>query len=171
MKRMVIALFIVICTASLYGQRNSLDDFFDNYADREGYTSVIINGNIFGFLRNLDSDDEDINMLDRKVTSIRIVSTKGDHFARTTDFASELRPLIRRGRYEELMSVKDHDSDLSVMVRGSGNTIRELLVIASGENQAVIQIMGNFTREDIDRLSENDGERLAYLEMLETSGK
>lgn len=170
MKRMVIALFIVFCTASLYGQRNSLDDFFDSYADREGYTSVTINGNIFGFLKNMD-DDEDLSELDRKVTSIRVVSTKGTRFAGETDFMSELRPVIRRGRYEELMTVRDHDSNVSVMVRSNGDIISEILVIASGDNEAVIDIRGNFTRDDIDRLSENHGERLAYLEMLETSGK
>ena len=170
MKRMVIALFIAFCTVSLYGQRNSLDDFFDSYSDREGYTSIQINGNIFGFLRTLD-DDADLSGLDRKVTSIRIVSTKGDRYARETDFMSELKPVIRRGRYEELMTVKDHDSDLSIMVKGSGDIITEVLIIASGENDAVIQIRGTLTREDIDRISENHGERLACLEMLETSGK
>lgn len=170
MKRMVIALFIVFCTVSLYGQKDPLDDFFNNYSDREGYTSVMINGNFFGFLRNLD-DDEDLSGLDRKVTSIRIVSTKGDRYARDTDFMSELRPVIRRGRYEELMTVKEHDSDFSIMVRANGDIIREVLIIASGDNEAVIHIRGNFTREDIDRISENHGERLACLEMLETSGK
>ena len=170
MKRMVIALFIAFCTASLYGQGNSLDDFFDSYADREGYTSIQINGNIFGFLSNLD-DDDDLRGLDRKVTSIRIVSTKEDRFSRSADFMSELRPVIRRGRYEELVTVNDHDSDLRVMVRGNGDTIKEILVITSGEHQAVIQVTGTFTREDMDNLSENHGERLAYLEMLETSGK
>jgi hypothetical protein len=170
MKRMVIALFITFCTVSLFSQENSLDDFFNSYADREGFTSVIINGNIFGFLNNLD-DDEDFSGLDRKVTSIRIVSTKEDRYARETDFMAELKPIIKRGRYEELMTVKDHDSNFSVMVKGSGDIIREVLIIASGENEAVIQIRGTLTREDIDRISENHGERLAYLEMLETSGK
>ena len=170
MKRMVIALFIAFCTVSLFGQKDALDDFFDNYADREGFTSVIINGNIFGFLKTLD-DDEDLSGLDRKVTSIRIVSTKGDRYARETDFMSELKPVIRRGRYEELMTVKNHDADLSIMVKGSGDIITEVLIIASGENDAVIQIRGTLTREDIDRISENHGERLACLEMLETSGK
>lgn len=171
MKRMVIVLFIAFCTASLYGQRNSLDDFFDSYSDREGYTSVMINGNIFGFLKNLDEDDEDLRGLDHKVTSIRIVSTKEGRFSGAADFMSELRPAIRRGRYEELMTVNDSDSDLRVMVRGNGDIINEILVITSGEHQAVIQVIGTFTREDMENLSENHGERLAYLEMLETSGK
>ncbi|MCK7529997.1 MAG: DUF4252 domain-containing protein [Marinilabiliales bacterium] len=39
------------------------------------------------------------------------------------------------------------------MVKSNGNTIREILVVASGENEAVIQICGNLTRDDVERLS------------------
>jgi len=170
MKRMIIAMFLAFCTASLFGQKNSLDDFFNNYADREGFTTVIINSNIFGFLANLN-DDDDFSGLDQKVTSVRIVSTKGDCNARETDFMSELRPFIKRNRYEELITVKNLNSDFSIMVSGSRDIISEILVIASGKIESVIQIRGAFTREDIDLLSENHGERLACLEMLETSGK
>ncbi|MDZ7636229.1 MAG: DUF4252 domain-containing protein [Bacteroidales bacterium] len=79
--------------------------------------------------------------------------------------------MIRRGRYEELVTVKNPDTDLRIMVKSAGNSVREILVVASGENAAVIQICGNLTREDVERLTENHAEGLARLEMLESSGK
>ncbi len=155
---------------SLFSQRNLLDDFFDNYSGRDGYTSVTIDGNLFGLLRNFD-DDPGLEGLDRKITSIRIVSREKNNGFPGEAFLSEIRGVIRRGRYEELVTVKDPDTDLRIMVKSSDDAIREILVVASGENEAVIQISGNLTREDVDRLSENHAEGLARLELLETSGK
>jgi len=170
MKRMVLTILFAAMAVSLFSQRNLLDDFFDNYSGRDGYTSVTIDGNIFGLLRNFD-DDPELEGLDRKITSIRIVSREKDKGFAREDFLSEIRGVIRRGRYEELVTVKNPDTDLRIMVKSSGDAIREVLVVASGENEAVIQISGNLTREDVDRLSENHAEGLARLELLETSGK
>jgi len=170
MKRMVFTLVIAALAASLYGQRDPLDDFFSNYSDREGYSSVIINGNIFGLLKAFD-DDPELENLDRKVTSIRIVSRKGSLTTEENNLLSEIGKVIRRGRYEELMTVRDQDSDLRFMVKSRGDVITELLVVSAGENEAVIQVCGKLTREDVERMSEGNGEGLARLEILENPGK
>lgn len=167
MKRMVLTVLVTALSVSLFSQRNLLDDFFDNYSGRDGYTSVTIDGNLFGLLKNFD-DDPELEGLDKKITSIRIVSREKSNGFPGGDFLSEIRGVIRRGRYEELVTVKEHDSDFRIMVRSSGDAIREILVVASGKNEAVIQISGNLTREDVERLSENHGEGLARLELLET---
>jgi len=170
MKRMVLTVLIAVFAAATYGQRNSLDDFFDSYSDRDGYTSVTISGDLFGLLSSFD-DDPELDGSDKKITSVRIVSRKKESGFSGTGFLSEIRGVIRRGRYEELITVKDPETDLSIMVKSNGNAIREILVMASGENEAVIQICGNLTREDVERLSENHTDGLARLEMLESSGK
>jgi len=169
MKRMLLTIFITACLTSLYGQKSSLDDFFNNYSGREGYTLVSINGNLFGLLNNFDEDHE-LEGFDRKITSVRIVTRDKAHSIAADSFLSQLKNVLKRGRYDDLMTVKNHDSDLRFMVRSEGENIREVLIIASGKNEAVIHIQGNLTREDVDRLSENHGERIALLETLETSG-
>lgn len=170
MKRMVLTVLIAAFAVAIYGQRNSLDDFFDSYSDREGYTSVTISGNLFGLLRSFD-DDPEMDGSGQKITSVRLVSREKETGFSGTGFLSEIRGVIRRGRYEELITVKDPETDLRIMVKGNGNTIREILVVASGESEAVIQICGNLTRDDIERLSEDHSDGLALLEMLESSGK
>ena len=170
MKRMVFTIIIAALAASLYGQRDPLDDFFSYYSDREGYSSVIINGNIFGMLQAFD-DDPDLERLDRKITSVRIVTRKGSLRSGEEGLLSEIGKVIRRGRYEELMTVKDHDSDLRFMVKSKGDVITELLVVSTGKNEAVIQVCGKLTREDVERMSEGNGDGLARLEMLENAGK
>jgi hypothetical protein len=170
MKRMLLSLIIAACAASIYGQKNSLDDFFNSYSDREGYTIVTINGNLFGLLKNFDEDAE-LDDMERKITSIRIIAREKENTFSADNFLSELKGALKHGKYEELITVKEHDSDLRFMVRSEGEVIREVLVIASGEEDAVIQIQGKLTREDVTRMSEKHGERLALLETLETSEK
>jgi hypothetical protein len=170
MKRTVLTVIIAICVTALYGQKDALDDFFSSYSDRDGYTIVNISGNLFGLLKNFD-DDSDLDGLERKITSVRIVSREGGHHIDSPDFMSDLKGVVKRGRYEELVKVNNPDEDLLFLVKSDRNIIKEILVIASGDNETVIQIRGNLTKDDVEHLSRNHGEGLAQLELLETSGK
>ncbi len=168
MKRIILTLIIAAFAITLSGQKDALDDFFNSYSDKEGYTFVTISGNLFGLLKNLD-DDPDLAGLDQKITSVRIVSREGDSDFFGPDFYSELKGIIRRGGYEELMKVKNPDENLLFLVRTDRDVIKELLMVASGDTETVIQVRGNFTKDDVDRFTEDEG--LAELEMLEFSGK
>jgi hypothetical protein len=168
MKRILLSAIIVICATALYGQKDALDDFFNSYSDKDGYTFITINGNLFGLLKKFD-DDPDLEDLDQKITSIRIVSKEGGSAFNSPDFYSDLKGVIRRGGYEELMKVKNPDENLLFLVRTDRDVIKELLMVASGDSETVIQVRGNFTQDDVERFTRNEG--LAELEMLEFSGK
>ncbi len=168
MKRILLSLIIALCATALYGQKDALDDFFNSYSDKEGYTFITINGNLFGLLKNLD-DDADLADLDRKITSIRIVSKEGGSAFNGPDFYADLKGIIRRGGYEELMKVKKPDENLLFLVRTDRDVITELLLVASGDSETVIQVRGNFTQDDVEHFTQEEG--LAELEMLENSGK
>jgi hypothetical protein len=119
MKRMLLTLIIAAFAAVLFGQKDALDDFFNSYSDKEGYTFVTINGNLFGLLKDFD-DDPDLADLDQKITSVRIVSREGGSDFFGPDFYSELKGTIRRGGYEELMKIKNPDENLLFLVGPTG---------------------------------------------------
>jgi hypothetical protein len=170
MKRIFLTVIIAAFAAAIYGQKNSLDDFFNKYSGIEGYNSVIINGNFFGFLKNFD-DDPDLANLDKKVTSIRVLSRKKNVQVDVPDFMPDLRNIIKHGNYEEMITVKNSEDDIRFLVKGKGDIINEILIVASGDDDAVIQIKGNLTQEDVDRISENHTGGIARLEQLESTGK
>ncbi len=170
MKRILTTIAAVIIAATVSGQRTSLDDFFSRYSDREGYTSVVISGNLLNFLGGSENTDREGNALS-KITSIRLVVREKENAATGENIVSEIRSIIRRGRYDELMSVRDDGDDIRFMARTERDMVRELLLIIDGENQAVIQIEGNLTRDDASELFTHDGEGLAILEGLEIGGK
>lgn len=170
MKRAILTVFIAAFAALLYGQKNSTDDFFNRYSGRDGYSSVIINGNIFSLLKNFDDDCESENS-DRKVTSIRILSRDRDTDPGNHEFISEIRNIVKRGGYEEMITVKDSEDDVRFLVKTDGDVINELLIMASGDDDAVIQIKGRLTEDDVNRIFENHSEAVARLEQLENTGK
>ena len=170
MKRMILTFIIAACAAALYGQKDNLDSFFDKYSDKSGYTVVTINGNLFGLLKEFD-DDADLEGLDGKVSGIRLIARDHKDAPAGSSLISEVTNAIKGQNYEELMTVKEHDSDLLFMVKSEGASIKEILIVASGEEEAVIQIRGNFTREDAYRMTEKENDRIGILESLESSGK
>ena len=52
MKRILLSVIIAVCATALYGQKDALDDFFNSYSDKDGYTFVTISGDLFGLLKN-----------------------------------------------------------------------------------------------------------------------
>ncbi len=168
MKRMVLTIAVIAFAASLTAQRLSADEFFNKYSDREGYTTVIINGSLLGFLGSREGDDPDNPM--KKITSIRLLVRDKDKAPESNGFLPEIRNIIRRGRYEELMSVRNYDTDLRFMVRSERDIVKEMLLVIDGDDEAVVHIEGNLTRDEASRLFESDGKGLAILEELEISG-
>ena len=59
--------------------------------------------------------------------------------------------------YEEFMRVKEKNQDMRILVKADGKRFSELLLIAGGDNNAVIQIKGDISLEDAKKLSENAG--------------
>lgn len=170
MKRMLLAIAAVIIASAVSGQRTSLDDFFGRYSDRDGYTSVVINGNLLNFLGESGNSDRDGNAL-KKITSIRLVVREKENSSPGESLVSEIRGIIRRGRYDELMSVRDDGAVIRFMARMERDMVRELLLVIDGKDEAVIQIEGNLTRDEASELFRSDGEGLALLEDLEIGGK
>ncbi len=168
MKRMVFTLAVVAITAAVYGQRQQVDEFFSKYSDRDGYTTVVISGSLLNFLNSREDYESDSPL--RKITSIRIVVREKDQSPMSEGLLPEIRSIIRRGKYEELMSVRDDEADLRFMVRTERDIIREILLVIDGNDEAVVQIEGNLTRDEASELFESHGKGLAILEGLEISG-
>ena len=170
MKRMLLTIAVVIIASAVSGQRTSLDDFFSRYSDRDGYTSVVISGDLLKFLGESENSDRDGNAIS-KITSIRLVVREKDNSSSGESLVSEIRGIIRRSRYDELMSVRDNGADIRFMARMEMDMVCELLLVIDGKDEAVIQVEGNLTRDEASELFTSNGEGLAILEDLEIGGK
>jgi hypothetical protein len=86
------------------------------------------------------------------ITEIRILAQENDHI-KVENFYNYVINDIDLKSYDEFMRVKNSDQDMRMLVRTSGDKFKEFLLIAGGEDNAVIQIKGNMTFAEAKRFS------------------
>lgn len=151
MKKLSLLIVLMITATIAYGQK-SIDDLFDRYAGKDGFTTVTFNGGLFKLARLLgDKDDE--NPFPIHITQIRILAQE-DKTINVGNFYTQVINDIDLNNYDEFMRVKNSDENLRMLVRSEGDKFKEFLLIAGGNNNAVIQIKGNMTYEEAKKFSD-----------------
>lgn len=145
----VAALFV-----SASGQ-SSIDRLFEKYAGKEGFVTVSINGNLLHLIAALDDEEDDDFMKHAdKFTTIRILAQEDD-FIDSENFYKQVIDEVNRSGYEELMTINSSDSDVKILVKSEGKVFKEFLLIAGGDENALIQIKGNLSYEDVKEMGES----------------
>lgn len=152
MKRVLLVSALLTVIATAYGQR-SIDRLFEKYSDREGFSCITVSGNLLNIAASFEDEDDDKDIR-AKITEIRILAQKDDHFDAGNFHDIVMRDIDTRD-YEEFMRVKETDQDLRVMVRSQGKKITELLLVSGGESNAIVQVRGNMSVSDARKLCDN----------------
>lgn len=141
-----ITLFL-ICTSLSSAQ----DNWLDKYANQDGITSVYISKAMFQLMPNLDIDNVNLKTVSDKINSLSIITTEKKDVA--TKLSNKIKQEIS-SEYAELMRVKN-DSDLIIFrAIQQGEIINELLLtVEEPDGYSVIKINGQFTLEDIRKMS------------------
>jgi hypothetical protein len=151
MKKLFVIIVLTFTGTFIYGQK-SIDELFDKYAGKDGFTTVTINGNLLKLAHVFgDNDDE---TLPAHVTEVRILAQE-DKSMTVDNFYKMVINDIDLKKYDEFMRIKNSDQDLRMLVRSEGNTFKEFLLIAGGEDNALIQIKGNMSYEDAEKISDD----------------
>lgn len=151
-----------------FSQKSAVDDLFDRYNGKEGFTSVYISSKMFSLLSRIDSDDEEFQNLVNRIKSIRILSIDSARNVSHINFATDLVPRLNRSGFEELMTVKEPDDEIRFMIREVGDRIAELVMITGGAGSSVVSITGNLDLKTISSISGDLGiEGLEGLEKVE----
>jgi Domain of unknown function (DUF4252) len=150
MKRILVLIVLTITATFVYGQK-SIDDLFERYAGKEGFTTVTLNGNLLKLTHLLGDNDEDTSF-PVNISEIRILAQEDKNIP-VENFYNLVIKDIDLKNYDEFMRVKKSDQDLRMLVRSEGNRFKEFLLIAGGEDNALIQVKGNMTYGDAKKFS------------------
>lgn len=150
MKRILVLIVLTITATLVYGQK-SIDDLFERYAGKDGFTTVTINGNLLKLAHHLGDNDEDTSF-PANISEIRVLAQEDKNMP-VENFYNLVIKDIDLKNYDEFMRVKKSDQDLRMLVRSEGKRFKEFLLIAGGENNALIQIKGNMSYEDAKKFS------------------
>lgn len=150
MKRLLCFIGLLTCLSVVNAQK-SIDNLFEKYANRDGFVSVSINGNLLKLASMLD-DDIDDDSLPANISGIRILAQE-DEEMKVDNFYDNIIRDINISDYEEFMRVKESDQDLRMLVRTEGDKFKEFLLVAGGKDNVLIQIKGNMTLKEAKKFS------------------
>lgn len=168
MKRTLIFILVTAWSLSLFGQKSPVEELFDKYNGRDGFTTVYFSSKMFSLLSRIDSDDEEFRNLVTRIKSIRILSIDSASNTGRVNFAGELVPKLHRSGFEELMTVKEQHGEVRFMIREVGDRIAELVMVTGGTGSSVVWITGDLDLKTIASLSGTVGiEELEKLEKVE----
>jgi len=168
MKRQFLIIAALLICQVMQAQKNPVDELFNKYSEREGFTYVSISGRMLNMIGSLDSENNPDNIMLR-LNSIRILSENDSLSTGNINFYTELGRKLDLSVYEELMVVKEGNDITKFLIRQNGNTISELLVITgSSHGNSLISIRGQINLKELSQLSKEIGiEELEELEELE----
>jgi hypothetical protein len=166
MKNLLFLITGLLLSIMLNAQNNAVDDLFEKYSGKEGFTTVYISSKMFSMFSDKDSKDQDVDNVMKRLKSIRILTVEDTLLNKNLNFYEEIRKKTDFSAYEELMVVKEANNTTKFLIKESGNTIAELLVISGGNGgNTLISIRGDLDMKSISGLSKKLG--IQQLENLE----
>lgn len=152
MKKIITPIVLFLFALTVNAQ-SSIDRLFDRYQGVDGFVTVTLSGSFLKLAGHFDDDEELLKHAD-KFTSIRILAQEDDNMD-VENFHDMIMDELDGGGYEEMVRVNSSDADLKIMVRAEGNIFTEFLLVAGGDDNAIIQIKGRLTEKTMKEIADD----------------
>ncbi|MFP4528845.1 MAG: DUF4252 domain-containing protein [Candidatus Kapaibacterium sp.] len=162
-KIIVIALAVVMTAATALAQDSPYISLFDKYTGKKGFTTVLINKEMFetmGEMMKSDSTNGAVNEMLSGINAMLVLTYKFDkELKREKSLAREVYKdflsKVPMSEYKSLVLVNDEGSNVRILAKQTQKEIKELLVLVGEENEAtLVNISGAMSLDKISKLSE-----------------
>ena len=175
MKKLTTLFVMILATSMAYAQEDAISKFFDKYEEDENFTHVTITSRMFGLFANLDiEDEEDKELMDAvsKVKGLKIIGKDDIENSAADALYKEAFELIPDKEYDELMTVRDKDTDMKFLIKEENSVITELIMIMHGDNEFfLLSLIGDIDLKQISRLSKSmDIDGFQHLKNIDKEG-
>ena len=151
MKKIIILLALTLATSTAFAQKNP----FERFTDMDGVTSVFISKNMLSLFpkqANMQYNGVDVGSFVNKLSSLLIITSENKEIGR--EMISIANRGIKESNYELLMRVKSEDGELvNFFMKGKPENIQELIMIVEDEESVIMQLLGNFTLQDVQQMT------------------
>lgn len=149
-KYVVIVILCLLCTHTGFAQSNKL---FDKYADMDNVTSVYISKAMFQMMPTVGDVGLNLMNMKGKIESLQLVST--ERVDQIPAMRKEFTQLVN-SQHQELMRVRDGKTRATFYATMKGEQVKDLLMLADADSSfTVIQLLGNFTLQDIQDIAKD----------------
>jgi hypothetical protein len=156
MKRLLLALLLVIASTQLFAQQGSaIDRFFQKYESDQTFTLISVTPKMFGMFTKLDfntSEGQSFLKVIKKIRGLKILAKENtkDGFKLFGEATVQLTK-----EYEELMTVRDGKDNLRFMVKenAQGNIAELVMLIGSDEEFLAMSLVGDIDLAEISQIA------------------
>ncbi len=164
--KLILIIAVLFLSINLQAQTNAVDNLFNKYSEKDGFTVVSISGRMFSMFSDQENGEKGADNVIFKLKSIKILTVEDSLLNKDLNFYNELTRSRDMSAYEELMVIKEGRDITKFLILQKGNMISELVVITGGPGgNSLISIKGDFNLKDISDLSKSVG--MEELEGLE----
>jgi len=142
-----------------------VDEIFNRYSGKTGFTSVVINPQLFKLLAIIDKDDPELKMLSEKFNSLKILVSEN----KSVGFTNEIREKLKKDEFLNLMEIIDGPQKVNFYAKKKGESITDFLLLSIDDKEEVLlSITGNFSLSELSQIgsSSSSGGSMAHLELL-----
>ena len=169
MKNVLVIFVFMLIPVLASAQNQAVDKLFKKYQGKDGFTTVLINPEMFKLISNMETREEEIPEPLENITGVKILVQEEEEGLEGINFFDELSGDLDFSAYVELVVVKEKDQDVRIIAREDNGRMKELLVIVGGEDNVLVWIEGDFTFQELAELGKLEG--LEHLNMLNCDEK
>lgn len=165
----LIILFMALCLPLISVAQTKTDEIFDKFANKKGFTSVVVSGELLKMFVDNDADEDsyvvkmgdvglkakDFNLSD--IRSIKVLNFEPENGAKDDfkSFIKDVESLLIKDKYINLVQVNSNGEKINVLALKEKTVVKEIIVYRVNVNEAestFIYIEGPFREETINNL-------------------
>jgi len=151
-------LIIAMCLLGniAFAQNSEFLKFYNKYATDTSFTVVSVNQRMIELFSNISTDDEDAQDVIEAMQQIKGIKLIANDRTSSSDVLyNEAKKSFSKG-YDELMVVRDGDSNMQFLIQESGGVINELVMLVGSDSSFVAaSIFGVIDLKQISKLGKN----------------
>lgn len=156
MKRLLLALLLVIASTQLFAQQGSaIDRFFQSYESDQTFTLISVTPKMFSMFTKLDINSlegQSFMKVIKKIRGLKVLAKENTKEG-TKLFREASSQLTKE--YEELMTVRDGKTDLRFLVKenAQGNIAELVMLIGSDTEFLAMSLVGDIDLAEISQIA------------------
>ena len=149
MKKIIFLVLAFFAVTAANGQ--TLQKFFDKYADDERFQYVSINNGLMNMASVLGGVAKEEKKMMSKMQNMKILTLEGDtESSFVKSVFNELNAIVENGNFETVVEVREKGERVNIYYRIVGENNADMLIITKKKGEfTCIWIKGKMTREEM----------------------
>lgn len=157
-----VALLLILASCSY---ETGISEAFTKYRFKDGITTISIPGWAIRLVAGLNEIDEPGREILDSIDKVTVIAVEDESLNDKINLHDEFYEIIsKKGKYEELMVVRNENESVTIFGVMESNVISEMLILVGGDDNAMVYLKGEISPELLnDKMNLTDPEKLFSL--------